>query len=483
MRRLLVLSTLLSLSITCGAQAATLGKARGDLVYSAAPGEVNAPEITYDRQARRFTLADPGATLEVSGPCTLAGATATCPAGRYTTLDVLLGDGDDGLTFTGSDPIDEYLLGNVDGGPGNDVLEVTAFGVKGGEGNDRVTNHSAYYDVEGGEGDDILTGASEILGGPGADTLRGTGEDQLLSGGPGVDTIDGGGGERQVVSFAEATTPVTADVGVEGPMGPEGEQDTVTGVDGVIGGKGDDILTGDAGDNDIDGGAGDDTMVGGEGDDEIEARAGTDRVDAGGGSDEIGDSRNRSTSDAVLDGGAGSDEFKTRDSGARVLGGDDGDSIFIGPRTTQVDAGPGPDAIISRKPLDAGDGISCGTGVDVAKGFGLGLIPADCERIAFQHPKVSAVIDNAVDLSGRTLTVPVPALCYDDCRMKVTLLAGERELARRTVRMKFRKNGTATFELTAKARRQIIKSGRAKVHYDAGRMGLITETFVTFPVP
>lgn len=451
------------------------------MVYAAAPGETNAPEITYDRGARRFTVADPGATIETSAPCTVTGATATCPGGRYPRLDVSLGDGDDTLTFIMGDTIDEYVLGDVDGGPGDDHLEVTAFGVTGGPGNDRVTSHSA-YEVDGGEGDDTLVGRAAITGGPGADTLRGTADGQLLSGGPGVDTIDGGGGERQVVSFKEATAPVTADLGADGAMGPEGEQDTVSGVDGVIGGRGDDMLTGDARDNDIDGGAGDDTIVAGEGDDDIEARAGTDRVDAGDGDDDIGDSRNRSAAGAVLDGGAGSDEIKTRDSGAAVIGGEDGDSIFIGPRTTQVDAGPGSDSIISRRELDAGDGISCGTGVDVAKGFGLGLIPADCERIAFQHPKVSAVIDNSVELRGRSLTVPVPALCHETCDMKVALLAGERALARTTIRMRFRKNGVATFELTARARRQVIDSGRAKVRYDAGRSGLISEAVVTFPV-
>ena len=144
--------------------------------------------------------------------------------------------------------------------------------------------------VTGGDGDDSLTGSpqtNELEGGAGNDTLDGGLGSDSMAGGDGTDTA----------TYAARTAPVTvmATVG-GGPIDGEfGEGDNVLGdVENVIGGSGNDsltggdaanVLTGGSGNDDLDGGADADTLAGGDGSDRLQGRGGADVFDGGAGGD------------------------------------------------------------------------------------------------------------------------------------------------------------------------------------------------------
>jgi Ca2+-binding RTX toxin-like protein len=62
-------------------------------------------------------------------------------------------------------------------------------------------------------------------------------------------------------------------------------EDTLTGIENVVGGSGNDVLTGDAGANVLDGGLGNDTLNGGGGADTLIGGAGNDSMTGGAGND------------------------------------------------------------------------------------------------------------------------------------------------------------------------------------------------------
>ncbi|WP_374374087.1 hypothetical protein [Tabrizicola sp.] len=164
-----------------------------------------------------------------------------------------------------------------------------------------------------------LDGNDQLFGRAGNDSLLGGAGDDTLSGGAGADRLEGGAG-FDLASYAESralrvdlaqpglsTGEALGDqfVGIEGLLGGTGN-DTLLG-DGqanlLIGGGGSDQLDGRAGNDTLAGGLGADTLVGGEGDDLLDGGSGNDRLDGGAGDDVLtgGDGNDR------LDGGAGND--------------------------------------------------------------------------------------------------------------------------------------------------------------------------------
>jgi Ca2+-binding RTX toxin-like protein len=130
-------------------------------------------------------------------------------------------------------------------------------------------------DVNGGGGNDAITGDGN------ANRLRGYGGDDSLMGGNGRDVLDGGAG-WDVASFADKSAQVLvalvgtgrATVFVAGA-----EEDTLIGIEGVIGGAGNDRLTGDDAANLLAGGGGADTLSGGRGADTLDGGDFRDRAD------------------------------------------------------------------------------------------------------------------------------------------------------------------------------------------------------------
>jgi Ca2+-binding RTX toxin-like protein len=276
MRRTLLLAALVVAAAPATAQAATVTAsprvvdegglssyvAGTDVLFQAAPGEVNDATFTYD--ADGVTIVDAGAALTV--PMTLAGptcvaqgpSTVRCPLPLR--LTVKLGDGNDRATVVGG--LSESA---IDGEAGDDVIV-------GGGGNNFLTGGAGSDQVTGGPRDDVIYGAEAA---------------------PAADTYDGGGG-TDTLDYGPVTAPVRVDLARRVATGTQIGTDTLTGLENATGGRGDDRLVGDAGPNELVGGRGADTLLGGAGDDILrgeQLKVGqpgyADTIDAGPGDDQI----------------------------------------------------------------------------------------------------------------------------------------------------------------------------------------------------
>jgi hypothetical protein len=310
--RLPILATAIALLLPAAAQASTVSVRQSpdagtdEVHYVAAPGEPNRVVVAYAGDARSVTVSDPGAVIAAIAPCVATDAhTAVCTRRPEAAVEWLqstrveLGDGNDELRTTrpGPAPIGGVI---ADGGPGTDLLD-------GGAGPDELDGGGGTDTLLGGELDDVLTdGDGDADAGP--------------------DAIDGGAGS-DAVSYAGRAAPVTVKLGDAVADGAAGEGDTVSGIEDVTGGSGDDVLIGDSGVNDIQGGPGDDVIEG----------------HAGIGSDGTAE---------FLRGGRGADD---------------------------VSGGRGPDLIFGDKGIDA---LSCGRAGDIVfEPRGGELLPGDCNRI------------------------------------------------------------------------------------------------------
>jgi Ca2+-binding RTX toxin-like protein len=272
--------------------------------------------------------------------------------------DRLVGDGADNV---------------IDGGLGNDVLV-------GGLGIDTVSYARATTAVivnlatglaTGGAGADSLSEFENVTGGLGADKLTGdalhnvllggSGNDVLI-GGAGNDTLDGGAGTGDTASYETSTDGVTIDLSLSGSQDTVGAgTDTLIGIENVVGGTGNDVLTGDIGINRIDGGLGDDTIEGGAGNDVLigggsTALPGSDTVSYAGSN--LGVKVSLLVTSAQNTGGAGIDTI----SGFENLTGSGFDDTLTGSALANIIAGgAGNDLVRGAQGADKLDG---GTGND-----------------------------------------------------------------------------------------------------------------------
>ncbi|MDA0239288.1 MAG: FecR domain-containing protein [Proteobacteria bacterium] len=165
---------------------------------------------------------------------------------------------------TGTD--DLFSIERVYGGSGADILS-------GYTGNDTLMGFGGNDTLSGGDGNDMLTG------GAGDDIVSGdAGDDTLIAAtGAGNDSYDGGTGTDTAV-FSSATATVTVNLSMGSATGTEIGTDTLTAIENVIGGSGDDMVTGDSNANQLTGGAGNDSFVGSGGLDSYIGGAGSDTV-------------------------------------------------------------------------------------------------------------------------------------------------------------------------------------------------------------
>ncbi|QIK65874.1 calcium-binding protein [Nocardioides sp. HDW12B] len=285
--------------------------------------------------------------------------------------------------------------------------------VSGGAESDQITGGSGLDTLSGGEGDDMVAGglrddtvsgdggSDDVTGDAGADTVDGGTGDDRVTGGPGLteeqaeaaraaweagpDTGDAGGaaGAARVEDDADAEEP-----------GPAGEfvspQDLA---DVVIGGEGDDLLSGHLGDDQLFGenrtanpvsafrsgactgnagtGTGDDTLNGDVGDDWLAGGPGDDSLTGGEGSDTLcgnGDQDSLDGDDGPTGEAAGNDELRGGDGddrlegrgGSDVADGGDGDDLVEGGEAVDLTlGGTGSDAVNSG---DAADVVLGDTG-------------------------------------------------------------------------------------------------------------------------
>ena len=297
--------------------------------------------------------------------------------GIITVADNNIADGDDGvdtlsgvetLRFNGTDyDISSFVTSGtasadvIIGSEGNDVPS-GSFGddiIFGGRGDDQVRGGEGADELHGGSGSDTLlydtdtvgvtvnlaTGAASggdatgdtftsfenVVGGLGNDDLTGDANDNTIWGRDGDDVIDGGAGNDRIygeggadaidggdgidlVLYDHDTTGVTVNLETGTGSGGEAEGDTFDNIENVLGGHGDDTITGDSnnnvlwgrdgmdvinggagddvlygdgGNDTLSGGAGNDTLFGGDGDDILTSGTGADTIDGGDGSDTI----------------------------------------------------------------------------------------------------------------------------------------------------------------------------------------------------
>jgi Ca2+-binding RTX toxin-like protein len=257
-----------------------------------------------------------------------------------------------GDPITGGPTLGNTLAVLMDGGDGNDVLDVSALP---GAGRATVLN--------GGNGDDSLVGglgSDCLIGGAGNDTLRGNQGDDILIGGDGNDLLDGGSGDDRLEGDAGADT-FTGGFGddtLDGATNADTAPDTlveagdanVALTDVSMTGFGNDILqgieqvslTGGPGNNLFDasawtaggvtlsGGAGNDTLIGSAGNDTLDGQAGNDSLVGNAGNDILfgGDGND------TVHGGLGNDSI-TGGLGNDSLSGDAGTDSLIEDPTTE----------------------------------------------------------------------------------------------------------------------------------------------------
>ncbi|MDR7037745.1 peptidoglycan/xylan/chitin deacetylase (PgdA/CDA1 family) [Methylobacterium sp. BE186] len=266
-----------------------------DLVIDAGGGDTVTVQGQYDSTStvkRVEQLKDTGA-FEYSLTAGLVGSAAT---------DILVGtDGDNTMTGAGGDDILFGGVGNdsLSGGADDDLLA-------GGLGNDRLDggagiDTATYADIKtggvtvslalataqntGAGGTDTLVNIENLTGSSGDDKLSGNAGNNILDGGAGNDVLEGGAGNdilnggdgNDTASYASATTAVNVSLAITAAQNTGGAgSDTLTSIENLIGGAGNDTLTGNGGANTLTGGGGNDILIGGAGNDTADGGAGDD---------------------------------------------------------------------------------------------------------------------------------------------------------------------------------------------------------------
>ena len=224
--RIAVLSALMLVALPATSFAAsTASKVNANLVIN---GDAGVNTITVTLDAGNYTVRDTTGVVPGAGCTTVDPNTATCPAAgiNQTQINALAGDDD----ITGSASGD-----TINGGDGADVLR--------GGGNADVIN--------GGTGDDTIdTGLGGVLPQPDCRTTPPRRCSESVDAGPGFDTV----------TYADRTQPVKidlADVRGAGTVDADGTPEGMEGVEGVIGGRGSDEITGGTFGETLNGGPGD----------------------------------------------------------------------------------------------------------------------------------------------------------------------------------------------------------------------------------
>jgi Ca2+-binding RTX toxin-like protein len=157
---------------------------------------------------------------------------------------------------------------------------VTAPAIVGSLGNDTLSGGAGNDVIKGLAGDDSLAGLGgndRLIGGSGDDTLTGGAGNDRLEGGDGIDTA----------SYFDSTSGVQVDLNLAGRQETGWGNDTLSGIERIIGSQFADRITGDNGDNVISSNGGGDTILAGGGDDLIGTLDGDATVDGGAGADTI----------------------------------------------------------------------------------------------------------------------------------------------------------------------------------------------------
>ena len=276
-------------------------------------------------------------------------------------LSVSLGDGNDTLTVSYGTPYLKDL--NIDGGAGNDVIDlhnskILGSGtnlISGGDGNDLIIGGSGRAYLSGDAGNDTLVagdGNATLLGGQGDDSLVGGKGNDVIYGDAGRDTIDGGTNGSGVTYFYD-TEGVSVNLRTGVNHGGYAEGDVLKNIDSLVGGSGNDTLVGNDNGNLLNGYLGNDSIVGGKGNDYVDAGAGNDTIYGNGGAD-------------TLNGGDGNDKIiLSANANASIGGSLKADYVYGGSGNDTV-VGSGANDLIRGE--DGNDKLDGGYGNDTIQG-------------------------------------------------------------------------------------------------------------------
>ena len=254
----------------------------------AVQGDGGNDHLSYDLLGADLTLTKSGTTISGDGPDKngielLTGGTGNDRLTGTGQADALLAGGEGNDTIAGGGGGD-----NLDGGAGSNILSYAsstadvnvdlAAGTAATAGSNDAL--SGFRTVETGAGSDVVTGTTGderfTLGGgddrvnaaPGNDAIDGGPGNDLIRGGQGTDSIDGGGG-TDTATYDERTPsePLALTLASQGDDGAPGENDTLAGIENLVGGASNDVMTGDDGPNSLVGGSGVNTIDGAGGND------------------------------------------------------------------------------------------------------------------------------------------------------------------------------------------------------------------------
>jgi Ca2+-binding RTX toxin-like protein len=403
-----------------------------DLVYAAAPGEANRVSLSGEGNASGTTAlvvrdlagALPGPGCERPDPADSAHVRCPVPPGATAeSFQATLGDGDDTLVLQATAVA---LVGNVDGGAGNDGI-VSSGTMRGGPGNDRM---------RGGDIGDLFEEGD-----------AGNGSDRIVGGG-GVDHLSYEGRRRSV----------TVDLQGDRDDGERGERDRVASdVEALSGGRGEDRLTGNRFDNSLSGLQGADVLIGAAGDDEVYAH---DIV------------RPRGPTADRLSGGPGDDKL-VGSGGPNRMNGGRGRDFFA--------AGRGDDLILGAD--GRLDEVGCGLGFDRARLDGLDFVDVHCERT--DRPRAAAAVPLRTTRfsSGRVAQLSVNVGCPGDgpplCSGRVLVFALGRQLTDKSFRIRAGRARFFPFRVPGGNRTLLrIRRVRMVVRSNNGAGGMTTTTVV-----
>ncbi|HYI35774.1 MAG TPA: calcium-binding protein [Thermoleophilaceae bacterium] len=392
------------------------------IFYQADSGEDN--DLRVSSTVNGYVFKEESIAIQASGCGQPDAQTAVCPAADVGQLVATMGDGVNKAEIVADLPAE------IQGGGTRNVFKAWSAEARlvGGDGDDELTGGDAADDLRGGGGNDRLTGGSggdSLVAGPGDDTLTAD---------PGADTLDGGTGYDYADYSGRAKRVNVSLDGLPNDGSPIGqnqvaENDQVSGtVDAVLGGSGDDTLSGTGHTDLLLGNGGDDEILGGSGNDSLYGDAGNDRI-AGDANDDT------------------------------VVGGDGADTLTGGSGVDSIQGRAGDDAIDSRD--NAADVADCGAGADTA------LTDAGDSRLACELPAPAvspaplAAPEPAAKPAVRRKKAAGPKVTIGPKRVKV----GRNGVATLRVRCSARavRRCTGTLTVNGKRIRISIRSGKTKV--------------------
>ena len=262
---------------------------------------------------------------------------------------------------------DRSVIGRILGGddlfrlsPGDD----RAMGLNG---RDRMLGNGGDDTLEGNNGADTLlggTGMDDLRGGNGADVLRGGGGNDMIFGGNGSDRMFGGvgadvlvmdngadllngGGGYDTLSYL-GPRDLRIDLAKAGPQATGLGRDTITDIEAIFSGRGDDLLNGNAQDNVMWGNAGADRIFGKQGDDFLDGGFGRDVVKGDFGNDTVSGGNGAD----LVSGGAGNDWVYGDNGNDRVEGNFGADRLFGGKGNDLLIGGRGMDIMTGGQGAD-----------------------------------------------------------------------------------------------------------------------------------